>query len=120
MNKKKLYNVEQFQILPIKKCIKKIINNKKFNTIKEKKSIINEKSNLEKKKYLKGNYFYNKNEKRIFKLNTNTNININKDKKIKYIKDYLSNSTIELKIGETFKNSIRNKYKREKSNKNND
>ena len=113
-------NVEQFQILPIKKCIKKIINNKKFNTIKEKKSIINEKSNLEKKKYLKGNYFYNKNEKRIFKLNTNTNININKDKKIKYIKDYLSNSTIELKIGETFKNSIRNKYKREKSYKKND
>ena len=110
-------NITQFQILPIKKniiSIKKLNNDKKLYILKEKKKLINEKDKnvLEKKKNIKGNN--SKNDKKLIKLNTYH------DNKFKYNKNYLYNSTIGIKIGETFKNSIRNKYKREKSIKKKD
>ena len=110
-------NITHFQILPIKKNIINInkINNKKFYILKEKKHLCTdkEKSILDKKKNIKENDC-NKNETKLIRLNTE------RDKKFKHNIDLIPNSTRGIKFGETFKNSIRNRYKREKSTKKKD
>lgn len=110
-------NITHFQILPIKKNIINInkINNKKFYILKEKKHLCTdkEKSILDKKKNIKENNC-NKNEAKLIRLNTE------RDKKFKHNIDLIPNSTRGIKFGETFKNSIRNRYKREKSTKKKD
>ena len=98
--------VEQFQILPVttqkENTSKKIKNNnqKGNKNIKEVNPLIKSQDFAEK----------HINENNLIR---NT-VNENESKNIRY---YLYNSTNKLINGETFKNSIRNRYKRERSNK---
>ena len=124
-------NVSQLQILPIK--IFKKINIKQF---KQKKLLLNNENNIynNKKenvkfyKNLKDNYSVKENRKIISPKRNENNFEIKSEKftknKVFDQKEKKSNILCnsykkinQLKIVETFKNSIRNKYKREKSKK---
>ena len=100
-------NVEQFQILPIK--IFKKIYPKKLNNTK-----------LEIDKNLLNKKIINKNRKMISpkrEINYNKSKSLIKNESTDYNSNHLSNSYKKIrtfKFEETFKNSIRNKYKREK------
>jgi ADP-ribosylation factor GTPase-activating protein 1 len=112
-NSYKKDNVEQFQLLPNKepnKVADKKIVNKVYLIKKDKKNINNKKDYCEKKKN-SNESIINKKEKKINKRNIISENQNESKKKIFY------NSTNDLNFGETFKNSIRNKYKRERSQK---
>ena len=94
---------------PTKITDKKPIN-KVYLIKKEKNNINNKKDYYEKKNGFKENILKKK-EKKINKRNAITENQNESKKKIFY------NSTTDLNLGETFKNSIRNKYKRERSQK---
>ena len=112
-NSYKKDNVEQFQLLPNKET-NKITDKKNVNKIylitKDKNNINNKKDYYEKKKN-SNESIIKKKEKKINKRNTIGENQNESKKKIFY------NSTNDLNFGETFKNSIRNKYKRERSQK---
>ena len=112
-NSYKKDNVEQFQLLPNKET-NKITDKKNVNKIylitKDKNNINNKKDYYEKKKN-SNESILKKKEKKINKRNTIGENQNESKKKIFY------NSTSDLNFGETFKNSIRNKYKRERSQK---
>ena len=114
-NSYKKDNVEQFQLLPNKepnKVADKKIVNKVYLIKKDKKNINNKKDYCEKKKNSNESIIIiNKKEKKINKRNIISENQNESKKKIFY------NSTNDLNFGETFKNSIRNKYKRERSQK---
>ena len=104
-------NVEHFQILPNKEeknSKDKRTFHRYFFLSKGKRNIIERKENSEKKKN-PHEIFFRKKEKKINKRNIlSENQNISE-------KRILFNSTLDLNFDATFKNSIRNKYKREKS-----
>ena len=105
ISKKKLIfnkdNVEQFQILPQK--------DNKYKKNKNKTFINKEKNPLVKSlDFVENNYLCNRDKKFIKR-------NIISENQNKSFRKLFYNSTTDLRIGETFKNSIRNKYKREKS-----
>ena len=105
ISKKKLIfnkdNVEQFQILPQK--------DNKYKKNKNKTFINKEKNPLVKSlDFVENNYLCNRDKKLIKR-------NIISENQNKSFRKLFYNSTTDLRIGETFKNSIRNKYKREKS-----
>ena len=112
-NSYKKDTVEQFQLLPNKEPTK-ITDKKPINKVylikKDKNNINNKKDYYEKKNGFKENILKKK-EKKINKRNAITENQNESKKKIFY------NSTTDLNLGETFKNSIRNKYKRERSQK---
>ena len=94
---------------PNKVADKKIVN-KVYLIKKDKNNINNKKDYYEKKNGFKENILKKK-EKKINKRNIISENQNESKKKIFY------NSTNDLNFGETFKNSIRNKYKRERSQK---
>ena len=104
-------NVEHFQILPNreeKNSKDKKTFHRNFFFSKGKRNIIERKENSEKKKNPHESFFRKK-EKKINKRNVfSENQNISE-------KHILFNSTLDMNFDETFKNSIRNKYKREKN-----
>ena len=113
-NSYKKDNVEQFQLLPNKepnKVADKKIVNKVYLIKKDKKNINNNKKDYCEKKKNSNESIINKKEKKINKRNIISENQNESKKKIFY------NSTNDLNFGETFKNSIRNKYKRERSQK---
>lgn len=119
-------NVAQFQILPIKifkKINPKKIDNNRTNINPKKKYYYNKSDNSISYKFKKGKNCEKENENNAFEEKrklTSPYRNENKSEKI-IDNNILSCSYKKVplyKIGETFKNSIRNKYKREKSKKN--
>ena len=119
-------NVDQFQILPIKifkKINPKKIDNKRININLKQKNYSHKNDNSISYKFKEGKNSEKENENNTFegkrKL-TSPYRNENKSEKIinNNILSCSYKKVPQYKIGETFKNSIRNKYKREKSKKN--
>ena len=123
-------SVSQFQILPIKifkKINPKNIRNKKLYTLNNENNNNNKKENSKLSKNIKGNNNTFKVKRKIISPKKNeinyenyseNNIKYGLTEKKERKNNYIFNSykkINQLKIVETFKNSIRNKYKKEKS-----
>ncbi len=114
-------NVEHFQIIPIKEQQKDDKNKNDFN----KKENRNYKDNMNKdyRDYREKNPLVKSQDLtetimcKKEKEKSNRNNKREKDNEFLVNTHQTSNSTNDLKIGETFKNSIRNRYKRERSHK---